>query len=151
MKQSVSTQEVSNSLRKHLKILVLVVLASSWVSELSKQGLRSSGQVRSDVVIFQLSSCRLKFSVALWAAKLFGPRETPIHICTKLQSNLTNMCIHPTTIIIGDLWNTAFDTLWLLQGTVQSAVSNLTNGTLVERGWSEHQSERGSTLVHCLW
>ena len=59
--------------------------------------------------------------------------------------------VYPTTIVIGDLWNTAFDTVWLLPGTVQSTGLNLTNGTLIERGWSEHQSEQGSTLVHCLW
>ena len=46
--------------------------------------------------------------------------------------------------------NTEFHTLWLLPHIVESAVSNLTNYTLVDRGGFKHQSKRGSTMIQYL-
>ena len=42
--------------------------------------------------------------------------------------------IYPTTIIIGDLWNTKLDTIWLSWGNLQSPESILTNDTSVDKG-----------------
>ena len=47
--------------------------------------------------------------------------------------------------------STELDTLWLLPRNVKSAVLNLTNGTLVDKGGFEHQSYWGSTLIQCLF
>ena len=36
-------------------------------------------------------------------------------------NNMNSFSTYPTTIIIGDLWNSTFESLWLSPGTVQSA------------------------------
>ena len=46
--------------------------------------------------------------------------------------------------------NTELETLWLKPRIVETTASNLTNSTLTDKGGSEHQSYRGSTLVHGL-
>ena len=68
----------------------------------------------------------------------FTHRVDQTNVCHQCNYFTQRNAIHPTTIIIGDLWNTELDILWLSWGNFQSPGSILTNDTSVDRGgpWS---------------